>query len=622
MLTQLRQILVSTSIAVYLPLERRASQGCSSAPAITKWAALGDLYAAGPGAGERIPDTPVDCGNYDHAYPLAMAADQCMPKGYGSQPQLLACSKDTLSDISNQVGQIEGSPDLATLSAGINTVGIIKVLDACVFKFGGSSSTSCSLAISNAENFMTSPSFSSSWGTLLSNLESKLSQSVWGKVYVTGYGTFFDDTTDECDSASYGVFSGSQPPLTKELRTSLNEVMERLNWWLHYSVTQYNRKQGSDGSRQGNKAEYADYDECFNGHRFCSASSDSWFFNGGDDTSTSNAASYGSINTNTCAQQTALTGNWGDYIQCQIAVGLEDDASQLSSFGSKTAPSTWANIFHPTTTGHSTIKDEVLYEFFEAPTVTGLDLRILPLGDSITAGYLSTSGTGYRPILLNTLTSNKNTVQYVGSQGNGTLKNEGRYGYTLSELIDVVTAPNASTHQRPNVVLLHAGTNDMIRPFEPETAYQRLSTLIDDVLHVATDAVVIVAQIIPPADADSFANMVRYNSECANMINQKQVAGQKVLKAWMPLTTEDLQDGIHPTDKGYALMSQGWIRGLERAVDKKWITPPVSVQNSPGTTGGIPTTMAQGTLSGTLAARPTGAAATLTRFPTGSPYTP
>ncbi|KAK3616372.1 hypothetical protein LTR56_025995 [Elasticomyces elasticus] len=89
--------------------------------------------------------------------------------------------------------------------------------------------------------------------------------------------------------------------------------------------------------------------------------------------------------------------------------------------------------------------------------VTGLDLRILPLGDSITQGYQSSDGNGYRQDLL-TLLAGNNTVDYVGTLTSGTDDNQeqGIDGATIAQ-IQAAVAPALAL--RPNVVLLHAGTN-------------------------------------------------------------------------------------------------------------------------------------------------------------------
>ncbi|KAL8899223.1 MAG: hypothetical protein Q9207_006304 [Kuettlingeria erythrocarpa] len=63
----------------------------------------------------------------------------------------------------------------------------------------------------------------------------------------------------------------------------------------------------------------------------------------------------------------------------------------------------------------------------------GIELRILPLGASITAGQGSSDGNGYREYLQQDLTGT--TMQYVGSLRSGSMAgnyHEGHSGYTIT----------------------------------------------------------------------------------------------------------------------------------------------------------------------------------------------
>lgn len=62
----------------------------------------------------------------------------------------------------------------------------------------------------------------------------------------------------------------------------------------------------------------------------------------------------------------------------------------------------------------------------------GIELRILPLGSSITYGTMSADGNGYRMKLLKLLSGTK--VEYIGSVRNGEMAdnyNEGHPGYPI-----------------------------------------------------------------------------------------------------------------------------------------------------------------------------------------------
>ena len=66
----------------------------------------------------------------------------------------------------------------------------------------------------------------------------------------------------------------------------------------------------------------------------------------------------------------------------------------------------------------------------------GIELRILPLGASITLGYGSSDANGYRLYLQEDLAST--TLQYVGSMRNGSMSDnyhEGHSGFTIRSVV-------------------------------------------------------------------------------------------------------------------------------------------------------------------------------------------
>lgn len=211
------------------------------------------------------------------------------------------------------------------------------------------------------------------------------------------------------------------------------------------------------------------------------------------------------------------------------------------------------------------------------PINNGVALRMLPLGDSITWGYQSADGNGYRWALLNRLAIIGNTVEYVGSQTSGDMvqnHNEGHPGAVISE---IATYADQSLPDRPNVVLLMAGTNDCGKGLTG--APDRLSSLIDQVVAACPDAAVIVAQITPMADATAEANAQTFNAAIPDIVASKVNAGNKVLLVNQSdyVTVNDLIDGLHPTGHGYDLMSECWLAGIQQAGANGWIQAPVNV---------------------------------------------
>jgi lysophospholipase L1-like esterase len=127
--------------------------------------------------------------------------------------------------------------------------------------------------------------------------------------------------------------------------------------------------------------------------------------------------------------------------------------------------------------------------------------------------------------------------------------NEGRSGYTISQIRGVAGPALAF---KPNVVLLHAGTNDLNRgnpSSEPDSqAPARLGQLLDDVLKAVPQAVVIVAKIIPSKNAGLTNNVKTFNNALPAIVAARVSKGSKVSIVDMSVlsTSSDLSDSLHP----------------------------------------------------------------------------
>jgi lysophospholipase L1-like esterase len=180
------------------------------------------------------------------------------------------------------------------------------------------------------------------------------------------------------------------------------------------------------------------------------------------------------------------------------------------------------------------------------------DLRILPLGDSITWGFIGGGGSnGYRQRLLENLQAAGFKVDFVGTQKSGTMAdkdNQGFPGYTISQIRGVASGGLAF---KPNVVLLHAGTNDLNRgnnPPEPDAqAPARIGALVDDVLKAVPQAVVIVAKIIPSTNSGLTAKIKTFNNALNAVVAERVSKGSKVSLVDMSvLPLSELSDSLHP----------------------------------------------------------------------------
>ncbi|KAI4190203.1 MAG: hypothetical protein L6R41_000949 [Letrouitia leprolyta] len=505
-------------------------------------------------------------------YEALMATDVCLQ---GHAPQYLSNPDASISQVSSQqVPKLKGNTNFVTISAGANDIGLVQVLDACVYNWIGSASLDCAQTLKDAAAIMSSATFASSWNSLLAKSHSVLASNN-GKAYVVGNAAFFDETTPQCNGVSLAAYAGAgqQKLLTTALRKNLNEIIHRFNWWQHYLITKYNRAQVPSGNTLQYPVKFVDPDDRFSGRRFCRIGSDgtgsrepyTWFSDGGALKTPVVRSVYEKLSPpSTCNPH----GGWNEYIQCRMAKAIKKTSTlSLTTSGAGTSLNNWERVFHPKTAGEDLIRDEIVSQIAQGPTLSGFNLRILPLGASITAGFASSDGNGFRKVLYDTLRKT-NTVNYVGTQGSAPLVHEGHPGWIIDEVSNVATTALRSRH---NVVLVHVGTNDLLNNKAIDQAPERLGHLIDRVLSIAPDAVVLVAQILPTTRTGQFDNFVTFNARVASVINQRQVQNKKVLKVWMDITIDDLIDGVHPNDAGYSKMAQGWIKGLQRAADKGWI---------------------------------------------------
>ena len=199
-------------------------------------------------------------------------------------------------------------------------------------------------------------------------------------------------------------------------------------------------------------------------------------------------------------------------------------------------------------------------------TYTGL-IKIMPLGDSITYGQGSTTGGGYRLPLWHDLRMRGAQITFVGSMQHGPANfprdNEGRPGWTIRQIAAHVV-DWLRTYQ-PQIILLHIGTNDILKNDNPANAPARLKSLIDQITATLPQATLIVAQIIPVTRRPQFnPEVVTYNHAIPGIVQAEAAQGKHVLLVDMyhAVSPAMLVDGAHPDDRAYALMAQVWENAL------------------------------------------------------------
>ncbi|KAK5990765.1 hypothetical protein PT974_09035 [Cladobotryum mycophilum] len=188
------------------------------------------------------------------------------------------------------------------------------------------------------------------------------------------------------------------------------------------------------------------------------------------------------------------------------------------------------------------------------------DLRLMPLGASITMGWLSTDGNGYRKDLFDLLTGDGFNVDMVGSRHDGNMtdnRDEGWYGYRIKEVED--KAKLSVPQFLPNLFTINAGTNDL-----PLVRLPR--------------ATLILSTLIINLNATTEARVEQVNQVIRSLAKKKQQEHKRIVLVDMhssagPQKT-DMADPTHPNDHGYQLMANLWFKGIKEAFSRGFIQHP------------------------------------------------
>ncbi len=210
----------------------------------------------------------------------------------------------------------------------------------------------------------------------------------------------------------------------------------------------------------------------------------------------------------------------------------------------------------------------------------GIQLRIMPLGASITHGYLSSDGNGYREHLRSQIVEYGNDVDMVGNNPEGTMadnENEGWPGLIIDEVHDKALA--AAPRWRPNVYLINLGTNDCTRAIDIAGAGARMDGLVGFLYETSPEATVVLSTLLPNANDGAEPRVDDVNAQFRQLVADHQAAGRPIVLVDFQgeggLTLDDIQDGTHPSDAGYAKMAPLWFNGLLDADSRGFLKPAV-----------------------------------------------
>lgn len=278
-------------------------------------------------------------------------------------------------------------------------------------------------------------------------------------------------------------------------------------------------------------------------------------------------------------------------------------------------------------------------------------VKIIAMGDSITDGYIN-GDNGYRKYFCYGLQQNGITnFDMVGSKNNwsnqatydwnGTTitydpAHAGYSGYAIQKIgsrqglqetifdttyVNGDVSGNMMEAYQPDVIMLQIGTNDVLDA-QLTGIGDRLEELVDKLIpYVSGDGQVLYLASIPNIDAierydwlgayewtygvsyksdpEKFVAIVQaavddYNTIVKNLVAKKQAEGAHIefsdINSTIDISAGDLEDGVHPSEQGYAKMGQYWSNLLTETYFHGTVTPTTTTTTAATTTTTTETT--------------------------------
>ncbi|MCG3118727.1 MAG: hypothetical protein ALAOOOJD_00983 [bacterium] len=201
--------------------------------------------------------------------------------------------------------------------------------------------------------------------------------------------------------------------------------------------------------------------------------------------------------------------------------------------------------------------------------------KIMPLGNSITAGTGSSHGGGYRLRLYELMVADESVgpFDFVGQYSSGfgldDKNHEGHPGFTANQL----AIENYLRDNPADIILLEIGTNDIASGHTAEQTATDIATVVDRIHAEAPDAVILLGTLLPQIDVSKDIDVDRTNLLLPEVISSRLSSDFKIylvdhnkrFKAngdgWQDAY---MADDLHPSDRGYELMAEEWFSALKR----------------------------------------------------------
>jgi lysophospholipase L1-like esterase len=207
---------------------------------------------------------------------------------------------------------------------------------------------------------------------------------------------------------------------------------------------------------------------------------------------------------------------------------------------------------------------------------SGSAVRIMPLGDSITEAFAPHDS--YRYWLWNALKSDGYKVDFVGSMHgvfdgaprdtNFDQDHEGHVGWTADQILSHL--PAWARTYKPDVVLLHLGTNDMMLHQSVTGTLDELTQVVATLRKANPRVAVLFSKLIP--NAENQGGIDKVNARIPRLVKSLSTKASPVYLVDQTANfnrVSDEYDGIHPNESGEQKIATQFFNVLKMVLPAK-----------------------------------------------------
>ncbi|MEN8230164.1 MAG: tandem-95 repeat protein [Bacteroidota bacterium] len=231
-------------------------------------------------------------------------------------------------------------------------------------------------------------------------------------------------------------------------------------------------------------------------------------------------------------------------------------------------------------------------------------LKIVPLGNSITQGNIATQGANtYRRNLWNKLNNAGYNVNFVGSLDTDNKgrtfpdasfdhDHEGHWGWRADEILaDLV---GWLTGYTPDVALIHLGSNDAIQGNTVNSTLDEIENIIGVLRDDNSRITIFLAQILPLENADWNAKVEGINEGLNILASNLDEAQSRIIlvdqnSGWS--IADHTYDGVHPNPAGEERMAQRWFNAFDAFYSSGNEAPEITSQYTLSVNEDLPLTL-------------------------------